>query len=324
MLRPQEQVGSYRILRFLGAGGMGSVYEAEHTAMGTRHALKVLGDQYVHSPGVRERFRREAQLMFRLGNHPHIVRATDLVDTAETMALVVDLVDGGDLGQALDARPGPLDWAERGRRSTSVVPTRPATKARTWLPRSCTTRPASPGQSGPVSTLTSPSANPKPAQLPEPTPNIRTNPNPQSPGNTMWTLPILLLAPFAAAMPLLPSSTDDGRGHVWTPDGKYETAKTGFTATLRSQGVSTFEVGNHCILEGKLTRIPNKAAWRFAGTSADGIGCPDTPGPASNMELLILDGPAVRAEGNASRIRVKHASQKRRMSFSGVYRYLDE
>jgi serine/threonine protein kinase len=121
VLQPQTILGSYRIVRFLGAGGMGSVYEAEHTAMGTLHALKVLGHQFTHSPLVRERFRREAQLMFKLGNHPHIVRATDLIETPEALALVIDLIDGGDLGAALDARPGPLPWAETWRILEPVV-----------------------------------------------------------------------------------------------------------------------------------------------------------------------------------------------------------
>jgi serine/threonine protein kinase/formylglycine-generating enzyme required for sulfatase activity len=105
-------VGAYRVVRFLGAGGMGAVYEVEHGMMRTRHAMKVLGEAYRHSAQVRERFTREAQLMFALGAHPNIVRATDIVDHDETLGLVIDLVDGGDLGEALEARPGPLPWGE--------------------------------------------------------------------------------------------------------------------------------------------------------------------------------------------------------------------
>jgi peptidyl-prolyl cis-trans isomerase A (cyclophilin A) len=112
MLETGAMVGVYRVERFLGAGGMGSVYEVTHTAMHTRHAMKVLADQYLRSPGVRERFRREAELMYSLRANPHIVGATDVIDTPNQVALVLDLVDGGDLGEALDRRPGGLPWAE--------------------------------------------------------------------------------------------------------------------------------------------------------------------------------------------------------------------
>jgi formylglycine-generating enzyme required for sulfatase activity/tRNA A-37 threonylcarbamoyl transferase component Bud32 len=112
MLENGAMVGVYRVARFLGAGGMGSVYEVTHTAMHTRHAMKVLADQYLRSPGVRERFRREAELMYTLRANPHIVGATDVIDTPNLVALVLDLVDGGDLGEALDQRPGGLPWTE--------------------------------------------------------------------------------------------------------------------------------------------------------------------------------------------------------------------
>jgi serine/threonine protein kinase len=117
-----EQLGPYRVVRFLGAGGAGAVYEAEHTTMGTRHALKVLGEHVRHNAAVRERLRREAQLMFDLGtHHRHIVRATDLVEEGGALALVIDYVDGGDLGQALAERPGGLPWAEAWRILRPIV-----------------------------------------------------------------------------------------------------------------------------------------------------------------------------------------------------------
>jgi formylglycine-generating enzyme required for sulfatase activity/tRNA A-37 threonylcarbamoyl transferase component Bud32 len=112
MLEPNQIVGSYRVVRFLGAGGMGMVYEVEHTHVRSRHAMKSLAEQYLINPAIRERFKREAQLMSQLSAHPHVVRATDVVETEKQLALIIDLVDGGDLGQALDARPGPLPWAE--------------------------------------------------------------------------------------------------------------------------------------------------------------------------------------------------------------------
>jgi serine/threonine protein kinase len=112
MLGEGTTVGAYQVERLLGSGGMGAVYAVRHLRMGTQHAMKVLSDAYLRNPDVRERFKREAQLMFSLGAHPNIVRATDVIDQQGTLALVLDLVDGGDLADALAARPGPMRWAE--------------------------------------------------------------------------------------------------------------------------------------------------------------------------------------------------------------------
>lgn len=129
---------------------------------------------------------------------------------------------------------------------------------------------------------------------------------------------VLVLAQLAGTAP---SYADDARGYVWTPDGEYRGPSLAVIARLSTEGLSTFEAGNFCILEGKLARIPKKPAWRFTGTSGDGVGCPDAPGPAANLVLTILDGPGTHAAGNASKIRVQHTTQKRRVNFSGVYRF---
>src|SRR5688572_24961979 len=51
-----QSVGGYRLLRALGAGGMGSVYEAEETASGRRVALKLIGASFASSSDAVERF----------------------------------------------------------------------------------------------------------------------------------------------------------------------------------------------------------------------------------------------------------------------------
>ena len=63
--------GSYRLLRLLGSGGMGSVYEAEELATGRRIALKMLG-QKLDSSDMRQRFLREGRLAASV-NHPNSV-----------------------------------------------------------------------------------------------------------------------------------------------------------------------------------------------------------------------------------------------------------
>src|SRR6476620_8050134 len=70
-LPPLGQVGDYRVLREIGRGGMGVVYEAEQVSLGRRVALKVLS-QKMRDERARRRFEREAKAAARL-HHTNIV-----------------------------------------------------------------------------------------------------------------------------------------------------------------------------------------------------------------------------------------------------------
>ena len=59
-------LGQYRIVRLLGRGGMGEVYEVEHTVLRRRYALKLLPPAFADAPGALERFQREARVMATL------------------------------------------------------------------------------------------------------------------------------------------------------------------------------------------------------------------------------------------------------------------
>lgn len=85
--------GQYRIIRLLGRGGMGEVYEAEHTTLGRRYALKLLPVEFTSRPGALERFRREARVMAAL-EHPNIIRVDEFGETEGRYWLRMELAEG--------------------------------------------------------------------------------------------------------------------------------------------------------------------------------------------------------------------------------------
>ena len=92
-LKPGFLVGSYRVVRELGTGGMGAVYEVEHVTLGVHYALKTFVLENRHAELFRKRFLAEGRLLARL-NHPGLVRVFDLAYDAESDLLyyVMDLV----------------------------------------------------------------------------------------------------------------------------------------------------------------------------------------------------------------------------------------
>jgi formylglycine-generating enzyme required for sulfatase activity len=92
-LNAHSLFGSYRIVRLLGRGGMGEVYEAEHSTLGRTYALKLLPEEFAGRAGAVERFRREARVMANL-EHPHIVRVDDFGETEGRYWLRMELVRG--------------------------------------------------------------------------------------------------------------------------------------------------------------------------------------------------------------------------------------
>ena len=108
-LGPGQDFGPYRIVRLLGRGGMGEVYEAEQLEQGRRVALKVLS-QRLTDPHDRARFLREGQLAASI-NHPNSVYIFGSEEIAGTPVIAMELLAGGTLKDRVREQ-GPLHPAE--------------------------------------------------------------------------------------------------------------------------------------------------------------------------------------------------------------------
>jgi len=98
---------TYRIVRRIGSGGMGEVYEATHERLAHRYAVKFLHPGVREHPEALRRFMREAQVTSRL-RHPGIVSVVDFNTLPSGVAyLVMEYLEGEPLGKIL-ARSGPM------------------------------------------------------------------------------------------------------------------------------------------------------------------------------------------------------------------------
>jgi serine/threonine protein kinase/putative intracellular protease/amidase len=96
----------YRIVKLLGCGGMGTVYQAEHRLMERTVALKVISRELTSNPRAVERFRQEVKAAGQL-THPHIVTFHDAEQEGELHYLVMEYVEGSSLDKLVEQR-GPL------------------------------------------------------------------------------------------------------------------------------------------------------------------------------------------------------------------------
>ncbi len=109
-LPPGTMLGKYQIIRQLGQGGMGAVFEAVHTGIGKGVALKTMNPALVNDPRSEERFLREAEAASRL-EHPHVVGVTDFGSDQGIIYLVMELLRGEDLAGLVARAPAGLDAA---------------------------------------------------------------------------------------------------------------------------------------------------------------------------------------------------------------------
>jgi serine/threonine-protein kinase len=115
-----EIAGRYRVVRRIGRGGMGAIYEVEHTKLGRSFAMKTLTWEVASDAETVARFRREADVIAKL-RHPNIVEIVDW-DALEdgTPCLVMEYLRGEDLGQRIRAR-GPLPYDQIARFSDETL-----------------------------------------------------------------------------------------------------------------------------------------------------------------------------------------------------------
>ena len=99
-----RQLGTYKVLSLLGAGGMGEVYRARDTKLGRDVAIKILPRVFTGDPERLARFEREARVLASL-NHPHIGAIYGLEDADGVRALVLELVEGETLADRIARGP---------------------------------------------------------------------------------------------------------------------------------------------------------------------------------------------------------------------------
>ena len=103
--QPNDFVGSYRIVRKIGQGGMGAVYEVEHAELGVRFALKAFTLERGYREFLKKRFLAEAKILARL-NHPRLVKG-ETTGTRPVMGtywyLAPEIRRGGEAAEAAGA-----------------------------------------------------------------------------------------------------------------------------------------------------------------------------------------------------------------------------
>ena len=117
-----DRIGPYRLVRLLGAGATGRVFEVEHERLGRRAAMKTLAGGHAKHPSAIRRLFTEARAINRISN-PHIVEVTDLVEGGEhdpaqaargatplppVNAIVMELLEGQSLARVM-VEEGPLE-----------------------------------------------------------------------------------------------------------------------------------------------------------------------------------------------------------------------
>lgn len=104
-IAPGLSLSAYELVRRIGGGAMGEVWEAQHLRLKSRFAVKVMRQEIVNSPDSESRFRREAEVTSAL-KHPNIVNVTDFDYAGGTAYIVMEYLEGTNLEDHLISAQG--------------------------------------------------------------------------------------------------------------------------------------------------------------------------------------------------------------------------
>jgi serine/threonine protein kinase len=104
------EIAGYRVVRQLGAGGMGQVFLVQHPRLPRQDALKLLDAGVSRNDEFKVRFQREADLLAQL-SHPNIVTLHDRGEFEDRLWITMEYVDGTDASELLKAGPVDADLA---------------------------------------------------------------------------------------------------------------------------------------------------------------------------------------------------------------------
>jgi len=85
----------------IGNGGMATVYLAENKKFKTNVAIKILNNDLINNVNIRKRFLAEARNMYKM-SHSNIIKVIDLIDDGDTVAFVMEYVEGKTLKELLE------------------------------------------------------------------------------------------------------------------------------------------------------------------------------------------------------------------------------